>query len=195
VDVVNDATEHARESKLNSSVAILVAMTAVMMALCNIKDGNIVQAMTQAQAHGVDAWSYYQSKSTKQHIAENMVETIEMQALVVPNATPAVRTALQQRIVKYRGQARTYAAEKDSIRKVAEGFAAEYDRLNVHDDQFDMADACFSIAIALCGITALTQRRWLWFMAFAAVVFGAIAGLSGFLGWSFHPEWVAKWLG
>ena len=33
----------------------------------------------QAQAHAVDQWSFYQSKSTKQHIAENTAELIRIQ--------------------------------------------------------------------------------------------------------------------
>ena len=35
----------------------------------------------------------------------------------------------------------------------ARGFEAEYDRLNVHDDQFDAADAMISIAVR-------RRRRW-----------------------------------
>jgi len=59
---------------LNTTIAILVAVAASFVALCNVKDGNIVQAMAQAQANSVDAWSYYQAKSTKQHIAEGMID-------------------------------------------------------------------------------------------------------------------------
>ena len=134
-EIVPEAVEHAGESRLNSYVALLVAITAVMMALCNIKDGNVVQAMSQAQAHGVDAWSYFESKSTKQHIAEDTA------------------------------------------------------------DQFDMADAAFSISVALYGITALTRRRWLLVMALLATLFGAFSGACGFLGASFHPSWLTGWLG
>ena len=52
-ETVTEAVERDRESHshLNSAVAILVALTATFMALCNVKDGNITQAMTQAQAH------------------------------------------------------------------------------------------------------------------------------------------------
>jgi len=70
-EAVSEALERAEraESGLNSVIAVLVAVIATLMALCNIKDGNIVQAMAQAQARGVDAWSYFQAKSTKQHLA------------------------------------------------------------------------------------------------------------------------------
>ncbi len=194
-ELVQEAVEHARESRLNSWIALLVAITAVMMALCNIKDGNVVQAMSQAQAHSVDAWSYFQSKSTKQHLAENMADQMEVQLAISPGLAPDLRGQLATRLVKYRGQVSAYAAEKDSIQKQAVGFAAEYDRLNIHDDQFDMADATFSISVALYGITALTRRRWLLVMALLATLFGAFSGACGFLGASFHPSWLTGWLG
>jgi hypothetical protein len=194
-EVVQEAVEKAHESRLNSWIALLVAITAVLMALCNIKDGNVVQAMSQAQAHGVDAWSYFQSKSTKQHLASNSADQLETQLEISSGLPAEVRRTLEGRLAKYRGQVKQYAAEKDSIQKQAEGFAAEYDRLNVHDDQFDMADAAFSISVALYGITALTRRRWLLGMAVAATLFGAFSGACGFLGLSFHPSWLTGWLG
>ena len=41
-DTINEAVEHASESRLNSIIAALVAIAATFMALCNVKDGNIV---------------------------------------------------------------------------------------------------------------------------------------------------------
>ena len=49
-DTIQESVEGARKNKINSRVAISVAITATFMALCNVKDGNIVQAMSQAQA-------------------------------------------------------------------------------------------------------------------------------------------------
>ena len=60
-ETIHNAVEHAKESRINSVMAILVAVTATFMAICNIKDGSIVQA----QAHGINAWSYFQANSTK----------------------------------------------------------------------------------------------------------------------------------
>src|SRR5437868_5089242 len=78
-DTIQETSEHARESKINGMVAIWVALTATFMALCNVKDGNIVQAMQQAQARAIDSWTYFQAKSTKQMIIENSVENLKAQ--------------------------------------------------------------------------------------------------------------------
>ncbi|HMG15432.1 MAG TPA: DUF4337 family protein, partial [Saprospiraceae bacterium] len=79
VDTIQETVEHARENSINSKVALFVAITATFMALCNVKDGNIVQAMSQAQAHSIDSWSFFQAKSTKQSIAENALELLKIQ--------------------------------------------------------------------------------------------------------------------
>jgi hypothetical protein len=40
--------------RFNSIIAVLVSIAATFMALGNVKDGNIVQGMSQAQANAVD---------------------------------------------------------------------------------------------------------------------------------------------
>ena len=49
-DSIDEVVENAdnASSRLNSVIAVLVAVLATVMALFNIKDGNIVQAMAQA---------------------------------------------------------------------------------------------------------------------------------------------------
>ena len=62
---LNEAVEKAHESKLNTVIAMCVAVVATFMALCNVKASNVVQQMSKEQANAVDQWSYFQSKSTK----------------------------------------------------------------------------------------------------------------------------------
>src|SRR5437762_9426646 len=78
-ETIQESVEQASKSKINSLVAVFVAITATFMALCNVKDGNIVQAMEEAQAHSIDAWSYFQAKSTKEAIAENSLGLLKLQ--------------------------------------------------------------------------------------------------------------------
>src|SRR5581483_9605591 len=193
-DSVQEAIEEKSDSSFHSVIAVLVALTATIMAICNIKDGNIVQAMAQAQAKSVDTWAFYQAKSTKQHMAENMGEQLNIQ-LTTGTFSPAARTLLEGKIKQYEAEAKRYDKEKEDIKKEAEGYQEQYDALNVHDDQFDMAEACFTVASAMYGITALTRKRWLLVFAIVLAGVGTLLGLAGFLGWSFHPDWLAKLLG
>lgn len=184
-DTIQETSERASESKINAKVAVWVALTATFMALCNVKDGNVVQAMSQAQAHSIDAWSYYQAKSTKQAILQNSVEVLKSQKY--PGYEELVKTQEQQ-IARYE-------KEKGEIKKQAEGYQKEYDDINVFDDQFDMTDAFLSIAIAMFGITSLTQRRWLLYFAAAVSMTGIILGLTAFLKIPLHSDFISKILG
>jgi hypothetical protein len=194
VDQVKDAVEAGGESRLNSAIAVLVSITATFIALCNVKDGNIGQAMAQAQANSVDAWAYYQAKGTKQQLAEGMVDQLTIQRDLLPGASPEAHALLDRKIAEYSARVKLYESEKAKIKQSAEHFQSDYDRLNFHDDQFDMADANLSLSIALLGVTALTRKRWLFAVGAAFALFGMALGISGFLGYSFHPDVLAKFL-
>src|SRR4249919_2465890 len=117
---IGEALEKARESRLNTVIAALVAATATLMALNNVKDGNIVQNMQQAQANGVDEWAYYQAKGTKENLAISAREQVELLRDATPNATPELRAMFEKRIGEYKQQAQKYEAEKEDIRRQAE---------------------------------------------------------------------------
>jgi len=184
-ETIHDPIEESSKSKINSRVALFVAITATFMALCNVKDGNIVQAMSQAQARSIDAWSYFQAKSTKQSIAENAMELLKLQG-------NAASTAI---IKKYEEQVARYEKEKNDIKQQAEGFQKEYDDINLFDDQFDMTDALLTISIAMFGITSLTQKKWLLYFAASISILGTILGLAAFMKISLHSDLVSKILG
>jgi hypothetical protein len=191
-DTITEAVERASESRLNSIIAALVAIAATFMALCNVKDGNIVQGMQQAQANAVDQWSYYQAKGMKQNLAEATLDQLQLQRTML--ADPKFAPLLDAKIAVYQKQVKKYEKEKIDIKSNAEGQQKEYDALNFHDDQFDMSEACLSVAIALFGVTALTKKRWLLLVASLFMFFGVLFGLSGFFGWGLHPDFFAKFL-
>ena len=182
-------------SRLNGFIALFVAIVATFMALCNVKDGNVVQAMQQAQAKSIDQWAYYQAKATKQHIAENTVEIFSVQLEMASDIKPETRSKIEARIETQKALVKKYDLEKAEIRKAAEQAGKDYYSLNVHDDQFDLAEACLSISIALAGITALTKKNWLFGVAIVFSLFGILFGLAGFLQMQLHSDLMAKLLG
>ena len=182
-ETIQEPIEQAGKSKINSRVALFVAITATFMALCNVKDGNLVQAMDQAEAHSIDAWSYFQAKSTKQSIAENALELLKLQ-----------NPASGEIIKKYEEQISRYEKEKDEIKTQAEGFEKEYNDRNLFDDQFDMTEALLTISIAMFGITSLTQKKWLLWFAGTVSLIGIILGLTAFMKISLHSDFISKLL-
>jgi hypothetical protein len=201
-DTVNEAVERAQEAgggggrlSLNTIVAISAAITATFVAVCNVKDGNICQSMQQAQAGAIDTWADYQAKGTKLNIAESALDGLRLQARLTPPATPEARALVDKTIVDYEQKIAHYEKEKADLKTTAQGFQADYDRLNLHDDQFDMAEASISIAIALFAVTALTQKRRLLYVALVFAAFGIVLGMAGFLGLGLHPDFIARALG
>ena len=192
-EAVSGAVERGDDPRLNSVIAILVALAATCMALGNIKDGNIAQAMSQAQSQTVDTWSYYQAKSTKQNLAEATRD--QLQALRATGSFSAAAAAdLDKRIANYEAQVARYEKEKAEIKTQAEGYQHQYEELNLHDDQFDLSDASYSVAIALLGVTALTRKQWLLGLAGVFLAVGVVFEVAGFLAWRLHPNALMSWL-
>jgi hypothetical protein len=193
-DTVSEVLENASHDRLHSLIAVLVAVSATFMALCNVKDGNVVQNMAQDQAKQVDAWSYYQAKSTKLNLAESMLDQLAVQRALAGNAAE-VRATIDQKIASYKEAVARYEKEKDEIKATAEGYQTDFDRLNIKDDQLDMAEALLSIALALFGITALTKKRFMFWFAATFAGLGVLLGVAAFAGLHIHPEFLAKLLG
>lgn len=180
-----EVSAEAKDKRLNNLVALTVVVFSVATGLGNIKDGNIVQAMAQAQANSLDRWNEYQATRTKLHIAE----TARAQLAAVPNA------AGQKAIAGFDADTAKYKAESPRLADDAKGFADQYDALNVHDDQFDAAEASLATAISIAAVAALTES---WVPLIAAWViggFGLFMTLCGFAGWPFHPDILSTLLG
>jgi hypothetical protein len=164
------------------------------MAVCNVKGGNVVQAMGKAQIEIIDTWSYFQAKSTKQSLAEAAIDQLTTER-EVSQLSPENSRKLDQRLAAYREKVARYEGEKAELKARVDVLEKEYERLNIKDDQFDISESLLSIGIALLGITALTHKRRLLLVAMGFAGFGLVVGLAGFVGWNLRPEWLAKIIG
>ena len=191
IDLVADATEaHSAQSRLNTRVAITVALLATFIGVCKVKDDNIVQAMQQAQADRIDHWSFYQARNLREELAHATSDQLKAQAAAFPaNAAVFAATA-----ARYDSLAANEAAKKSDVRHQAEQDQVNYDALNYRDDQFDLSDALAAIAISLLALTALTQKRWLYAIALGAAALAILMGLAGLLKWQLHSDALAKLL-
>ena len=118
-DVVSETIEHPVEGRLNSVIALAVAVTATFTALCNVKDGNVVQAMEQDQAGAVDQWSYYQAKGTKQNLAEAVLDQMSLERELRPDLPADGRARLDKKIAEYAASVKKFEEEKLQIKAKA----------------------------------------------------------------------------
>jgi hypothetical protein len=182
--VMDREAEDRRSSRLNTLVAITVAILATFMGICKVKDDNIVQAMQQAQANKIDHWAFYQARNIREEIAKANVVQLQLAAA---GAAPAAQARYQEAITRYEKLAAEQNAKKEELKAQADQDQKEYDAANFRDDQFDLSDALLAIAISLLAVTALTHKRWLYAMAMVPTVFGILMGLAGLCGWNIHP--------
>lgn len=189
-----EQTEQARDQRkgrLNTIVALTVALLATFMGICKVKDDNIVQAMQQAQADKIDNYSWYQARNVREEVAD---ATVAQLTAALAGAPPQARAAYQQQIAVYRQIAQDQDTKKKKQQADADQADKDYNRLNTHDDQFDLSDALLAIAISLLAVTALTQKRWLLIVAAVPTFFGVLMGLAGLFGWRLHPDAITRLL-
>jgi hypothetical protein len=182
---------HAR---LNTWVAITVALLATFMGICKVKDDNIVQAMQQAQADKIDHWSFYQARNIRQEIAQSAADQLLITRAAASSAPVGQRAQLDSAISRYKALVRDQATKKDSLRVQAESDQKTYDALNYRDDQFDLSDTLIALAISMLALTSLTHKRWLFWIAMVPTALGVFMGLAGLLGWHVHPDSISQLL-
>jgi hypothetical protein len=161
------------------------------MAVGNIKDNNIGQAMQKAKADSVDAWSEYQASRVKMHLDENGLAQLRL----LETAGNFDKALAAKQAAEFEADIKKYEARAKGTRAKAESKEKEYDRLNLRDDQFDMSEAFLSIAIAVSAVAALVDSFRLLYIAWASGGLGIFFEIAGFSGLGFRPEWLAQFLG
>ena len=132
-------------------------------------------ALLFAGGQDLDEVDAHHGKNDAGHIRGHIAQILAIAQARVSAGLAAEQVRLAREIVKYR-------AEIPPLHGQAEGFAAQYDALNVHDDQFDACDASIGVAIAVAAVAALSEN---WLALFVAWVFGGFGvwmGMAGFLG-------------
>src|SRR5580765_8704321 len=84
-DEKEEKVEAKNTRKLNTLVAISVALLATFMGICKTKDDNIVQAMQQAQADKIDNYSWYQARNIREEIDKATIAELTAQSAGAPS--------------------------------------------------------------------------------------------------------------
>lgn len=186
-----EASHEKAKSRLNTMVAVTVALLATFLGVCKVKDDNIVQAMQQAQAKSVSAWSTFHAKSTEAKLFQVSISQLRLASETAPE--PAKTRALQD-LSEFEKKLKEEAEEKQQWQDEAKKNDTLYDKLNYRDDQFDLADTLSAIAISMLAVTALTGKRWMYFCALVPTGLAVLMGLAGLLGLPIHPDAITNLL-
>jgi Domain of unknown function (DUF4337) len=171
--------------------------TAVLAVLAAVASGSYAGQFSKtilAQAEASDQWAYYQSKSIKKHLSQNMVDTLhamgELQGLeavkpgeAVP-AAGAVPEAKAEVLRKFEKKAQEAIAKYDKETKDIEDLARMTDERKKHHqkqgDRFQIAFVVLQAGVVLSTIAASARRRELWMAALLAGVAGLVVVADAF---------------
>ncbi len=162
-----------------SQIALFTAIIATVGAMFGFMGG-----ATQANAglfknnaaikktEASNQWNYFQSKSTKQSLAEVSRDL----------------TTVEGDKAKYQAKIERYEKEKGEIKAVADKLEADATTWDKQSDEqmhqhhrWAQATTILQIAIALAAIALLTKRRWLEWGMFGAGAVGMVIGVLALL--------------
>src|SRR5207342_1642570 len=115
-DEDNAASRDGERIRLNTRVAITVALLATFLGVCKIKDDNIVQAMQQAQADRLDHWNFYQARNVRQEVAAAAAVQLKLASAGAPAGQ---QEAYRAAIASYEALAAEQAKKKDELQQQA----------------------------------------------------------------------------
>jgi hypothetical protein len=145
---LEESVHHSQESWI-MMVALTAALLSVLAAISALFAGHYANEAMLEQIQASDQWSFYQAKGIKAAVLETRMELIKQMG-----------KEADEKDVK---NAERYKDEQQEIKKEAtekqEGSAKDL----VHHNALAKGVTLFQIAIAICAISALTRRKWLWF--------------------------------
>jgi hypothetical protein len=167
------------QKSMTNQIALFTAIIATVGALFSYMGG-----ATQANAglyknnaaikktEASNQWNYFQSKSTKQSLAE-----------LARDLAPK-----DEEKTKYQAKVDRYEKEKTDIKVVADKLEAEATEWDHHSDEqmhqhhrWVQATTVLQVSIALAAIALLTKKKWLEWAMFASGAVGVAVGVLAVL--------------
>jgi hypothetical protein len=172
------AVEHVAEhgdhgDNFSGRIAVMTAILATVGAIFGYQAGATQNeamlfkneaAIKKTEASNL--WNYYQSKSSKQNLAEL--------ALALNEGKAAKEERYRQEIERYKkekGEIKEQAEKLEEATKEADHHSEE--AMHLHH-RWAQAMTAIQIAISLAAITLLTRKKWLQYTAYATAGAGAV---------------------
>ncbi len=165
---------------LDSWIGLMVVAIATFLGICHVKDDNIVQQMQLKQVDRNDNWAWFQARNIRQAVYEGVAAELSVPQA---NETQEIKSFREAKSEEFRKKSESQEKKSEKQKEDAEQAQLDYNKLNDKDDQFDLCDSSLAVGLALMGVTALTKKWWLFFIALIPATLGFLMGLAGFCGW------------
>ncbi len=155
-------------------VSLTISILAVVVAAATLMGHRAHTEELLLQAQATDQWAYYQAKNIRLHEMQAMADLLSVVASPDKDRTELMRE-------KYKKEVERYSSDKDQISDKAKELENERDVLRKRADRFDAGEGILEIALVICSITLLTEKKLFWFAGILIGIAGVAASLAGFL--------------
>lgn len=170
--------EEKAASPFTKTVALLVAVYAVALAVTALGGSNAGKDMVMAQQKASNQWAYYQAKVMRENMYLLAAEGLELQ--VEESASPQTKAAREKKLADYRKKAATYKSEKEEIMAEAKKLEEERDTAARRDPYFDYAEVLLQIGIVLASVAMLSGRKESFYLSLALAALGVFLCANGY---------------
>jgi hypothetical protein len=173
--------ESILKEKWTQWVALTTTIIAVCAALSTLKGGSNSTKTQLMTTQETNKWSYFQSKSIKQHICEEQIMMLEIEKSKNPG--PETLELINKMMERTSQDIARYDKEKAEIKTEAEKLNQAGADFKQHAGSFHIATMFLQICIMLSSVGVLIKRRILWYVGVVLGVIGIFYMINGFLAW------------
>jgi uncharacterized protein DUF4337 len=168
--------EHGKheESPLTLPVAVTMSILAVLVAIATLLGHRAATEEIMLQTQATDQWAYYQAKNIRLHEMQIVVDLLGTLA-------PADKEKARAMQEKYQKEVERYESDKDDISEKAKELEKERELASKREDRFDAGEVILEIALIVCSLTLLTNKKIFWFSGMGIGILGLVVTISGFL--------------
>ena len=160
------------ENPLILPVSITMSILAVLVASVTLLGQRAHTEELLLQARASDQWAFYQAKNIRRHEDQ---ETADILGTLVQQDKEKAQAARE----KYLKEGERYEADKDQISDKAKELESERDLYSRRADRFDGGEGLLEVALVICSITMLTDRRFFWYGGMLIGAAGVILAVTG----------------
>jgi hypothetical protein len=171
---VLEAHEGHEENPLMLPVAVTLSILAVLVAIATLLGhrGSTEELMLQTKAS--DQWALFQAKNIRLHEMQSVADMLGTFSPVDKEKAEALREG-------YLKEAERYEKEKDEASEQAKELEKERELVSRKTDRYEAGEVILEIALIICSLTLLTNKRFFWVSGIALGLVGVCVASSGFL--------------
>ena len=166
-DVV-DAVDQGAKRRRDRLIAVYIGILAVALAICSMGAGNATKDTMTSNIESANTWAFFQAKNIRRHVLRLQIDELEVLQAVEPELTESARSAIADKITRYRKKEAHLSSEPETGEGLKEllvkGKSLEAQRnLAMRKDRyFDYGMALLQIAIVLASVSIITGGRACW---------------------------------